>query len=57
VSRPENGAARRRGAIRSRSNAGTPSARTAWRPHVQFDFVSTTRGLDYVEEVRQEQDL
>ena len=26
-------------------------------PHVQFDFVSTTRGLDYVEEVRQEQDL
>jgi hypothetical protein len=22
-------------------------------PHVQFDFVSTTRGLDYVEEVRQ----
>jgi len=21
-------------------------------PHVQFDFVSTTRGLDYVEEVR-----
>ena len=23
-------------------------------PHVQFDFVSTTRGLDYVEEVRQQ---
>ena len=22
-------------------------------PHVQFDFVSTTRGLDYVAEVRQ----
>ena len=22
-------------------------------PHVQFDFVSVTRGLDYVEEVRQ----
>lgn len=22
-------------------------------PHVQFDFVSTTRGLDYIEEVRQ----
>ena len=22
-------------------------------PHVQFDFVSATRGLDYVEEVRQ----
>jgi quinol monooxygenase YgiN len=21
-------------------------------PHVQFDFVSTTRGLDYIEEVR-----
>jgi hypothetical protein len=21
-------------------------------PHVQFDFVSTTRGLDYVAEVR-----
>ncbi len=23
------------------------------RPHVQFDFVSSTRGLDYVAEVRQ----
>jgi hypothetical protein len=22
-------------------------------PHVQFDFVSSTRGLDYVAEVRQ----
>ncbi len=25
---------------------------TAQQPQVQFDFVSTTRGLDYVEEVR-----
>ena len=23
------------------------------RPHVQFDFVASTRGLDYVEEVRE----